>query len=172
MEQKKNKKATRQIYLIVQQLFFCASFMKELQVRSPAFQQNQPIPKKYSCKGNGINPPLSIEGAPKEAKTLALIMDDPDAPSGTFDHWIVWNIPPSTKSIEENTVPGTEGLNGMRKKGYTGPCPPSGTHKYFFKVYALDTELKLGSNSRKSDAEKAMQGHILAKGELIGLFSA
>jgi len=146
--------------------------MKELQVRSPAFQPNQPIPKKYSCKGNGINPPLSIEGAPKKAKTLALIMDDPDAPSGTFDHWVVWNIPTSTKSIEENTVPGTEGLNGMRKKGYTGPCPPSGIHRYFFKVYALDTELKLGSNSRKSDAEKAMQGHILAKGELIGLFSA
>ena len=146
--------------------------MKELQVRSPAFQPNQPIPKKYSCKGNDINPPLSIEGVPKEAKTLALIIDDPDAPSGTFDHWVVWNIPPSTKSIEENTVPGTEGLNGTRKKGYTGPCPPSGTHRYFFKVYAVDIELKLGSNSRKSDTEKAMQGHILAKGELIGLFSA
>jgi Raf kinase inhibitor-like YbhB/YbcL family protein len=172
MERQKRIKNTRQIYLIVQQLFFSVTFMKELQVRSPAFQPNQPIPKKYSCKGKGINPPLSIEGTPEEAKTLALIMDDPDAPRGTFDHWVVWNIPPSTKSIEENSVPGNEGLNGMRKKGYTGPCPPSGTHRYFFKVYALDTELKLGSNSTKSDAEKAMQGHILAKGELEGLFSA
>ncbi len=146
--------------------------MKELQVKSSAFQLNQPIPKKYSCKGDGINPPLSIEGVPKEAKTLTLIMDDPDAPSGTFDHWVVCDIPASTKSIGENTVPGIEGLNGMRRKGYTGPCPPYGTHRYFFKVYALDTELNLGSSARKHDVEKAMQGHILAKGELVGLFSA
>ncbi len=146
--------------------------MKELQVKSPAFQQNETIPEKYSCKGESISPPLSVEGVPKEAKTFALVMDDPDASSGTFDHWVVWNIPANIKSIGENTVPGTEGLNGMRQKGYTGPCPPSGTHRYFFKVYALDTELKLGSNVRKSDVEKAMQGHILAKGELIGLFSA
>jgi Raf kinase inhibitor-like YbhB/YbcL family protein len=144
--------------------------MKELTVKSPAFQPNSAIPKKYSCDGEGINPPLTIEGLPKEAKSLALIMDDPDAPGGTFDHWVVWNIAPSTIKIGERSVPGTEGLNGMRKPGYTGPCPPSGTHRYFFKVYALDTQLSLGAKSTKRDLEKAMQGHILAKGELIGLY--
>jgi hypothetical protein len=102
--------------------------MNALTVKSSAFQANNPIPKKYTCKGEGINPPLSIDGVPKETKTLALLMDDPDAPRGTFDHWVVWNIPASTKNIGEKTIPGTEGLNGMRKKGYTGPCPPSGTH--------------------------------------------
>jgi Raf kinase inhibitor-like YbhB/YbcL family protein len=144
--------------------------MKELSIKSPALEHGKLIPKKYSCDGQDINPPLTIEGIPKEAKTLVLAVDDPDAPSGTFDHWIVWNIPASTSQIGENTVPGTEGLNGLRQSGYTGPCPPGGTHRYFFKVYALDTELSLGSSSRKKDVEKAMQGHILAKGELVGLY--
>jgi Raf kinase inhibitor-like YbhB/YbcL family protein len=145
--------------------------MNTLIVKSSVFEENKPIPKKYSCRGEGINPPLSIDGVPKEAKTLALLMDDPDAPMGTFDHWVVYNIPASTKNIGEKTIPGTEGLNGMRKKGYTGPCPPSGTHRYFFKVYALDTELKLPDKTTKREVEAAMQGHILAKGELIGLYS-
>jgi Raf kinase inhibitor-like YbhB/YbcL family protein len=145
--------------------------MAQLKVKSSVFEANKPIPKKYGCQGQDINPPLTIEGMPKEAKTLALIMDDPDAPMGTFDHWVVWNISPSAKSIDENSVPGTEGLNSARQKGYMGPCPPSGTHRYFFKIYALDTELTLSSNAKKSDVEKAMQGHILAKGELVGLYS-
>ena len=145
--------------------------MPELKVKSPAFESNKPIPKKYSCDGNDINPPLTIEGTPKEAKTLALIVDDPDAPSGTFDHWIVWNIPASTSKIGENTVPGKEGMNSAKQPSYMGPCPPGGTHRYFFKVYALDVELSLGINSRKKDVEKAMQCHILAKGELVGLYS-
>ena len=145
--------------------------MKELTVKSPAFQPNSPIPKKYSCDGEDTNPPLTIEGTPKEAKSLALVIDDPDAPSGTFDHWVVWNIPPSTNKIAENSVPGTEGLNSGRQVGFTAPCPPSGTHRYFFKVYALDAELSLSVKSTKRDLEKAMQGHILAKGELIGLYS-
>ena len=123
--------------------------MKELTVKSSVFEPNKPIPKKYSCDGKDINPPLSIEGIPKEAKTLALIMDDPDAPSGTFDHWVVWNIPASTNQIGEDTVPGIEGMNGARQQGYMGPCPPSGTHRYFFKVYALDTELNLGVKLKK-----------------------
>jgi Raf kinase inhibitor-like YbhB/YbcL family protein len=144
--------------------------MKELAVKSPAFQPNSSIPKKYSCDGEGTNPALTIEGVPKETKSLALVVDDPDAPGGTFDHWVVWNIPPSISKICERSVPGTEGLNGMRKPGYTGPCPPSGTHRYFFKVYALDTELSLGPKSTKRDLEKVIQGHILAKGELIGLY--
>jgi Raf kinase inhibitor-like YbhB/YbcL family protein len=145
--------------------------MKELTVKSPAFEPNKQIPEKYSCDGENINPPLTIENIPKETKSLALLMDDPDAPSGTFDHWVVWNIPPSTSKIAEHTVPGTEGLNSAREHGYHAPCPPSGTHRYFFKVYALDMELGLGANAKKKDVEKAMQGHILAKGELVGLYS-
>jgi Raf kinase inhibitor-like YbhB/YbcL family protein len=144
--------------------------MKELTIKSPSFTHNTPIPKKHTCDSEDTNPALTIEGTPKESKSLALVVDDPDAPHGTFDHWIVWNIPSSTTKIAENSVPGTEGLNSTRQKGFMGPCPPSGTHRYFFKVYALDTELTLGAKSTKRDLEKAMQGHILAKGELIGLY--
>jgi len=143
--------------------------MKELRITSPAFENKGSIPSKYTCDGRNVNPPLRIEDMPKETQSLVLIVDDPDAPAGTFDHWIVWNIPP-TERIEENSVPGTEGLNDLRKHSYGGPCPPSGTHRYFFKVYALDTKLSLNPNSRKRDLEKAMTGHILAKGELIGLY--
>ena len=141
-----------------------------ISIKSPAFENNKQIPKKYSCDGDDINPPLIIEGTPKEAKTLVLIMDDPDAPSGTFDHWIVWNIQTSTTKIGEDTVPGTEGMNSARQRAYMGPCPPSGTHRYFFKVYALDIELSIAATSRKKDIEKAMEGHILGKSELIGLY--
>ena len=144
--------------------------MKDLSVNSSAFESGKLIPKKYTCDGQEINPPLTIEGVPKEAKTLVLIVDDPDAPSGTFDHWIVWNIPASMGKIGENNVPGIEGMNGARQIGYFGPCPPSGTHRYFFKVYALDTELSLAVGSKKRDVEKAMQNHVLAKGELMGLY--
>jgi Raf kinase inhibitor-like YbhB/YbcL family protein len=144
--------------------------MKELIVKSPAFANNGFIPTKHTCDGEDVNPPLNIEGTPDGTQSLVLIVDDPDAPMGTWDHWIVWNIPPSGK-IEENSVPGVEGLNDFRKHSYGGPCPPSGTHRYFFKVYALDTKLNLNANSRKNDLEKAMQSHILAKGELIGRYS-
>jgi Raf kinase inhibitor-like YbhB/YbcL family protein len=145
--------------------------MQELTVKSSAFENNQQIPAKYGCRSDATNPPLTIAGIPKETKSLALVMDDPDAPSGTFDHWVVWNIPPSTTKIGENTVPGTEGLNSSGERGYTCPYPPSGTHRYFFKVYALDVELLLGANTEKKDLEKAMSGHILAKGELVGLYT-
>jgi Raf kinase inhibitor-like YbhB/YbcL family protein len=143
--------------------------MKELTVSSPAFENNKLIPAKYTCDGDNVNPPLTIEGVPDGTKSLVLIVDDPDAPMGTWDHWIVWNIPPTSK-IEESTVPGTEGVNDSRKHSYGGPCPPWGTHRYFFKVYALDTKLGLSPNSNKKDVEKAMQDHILAKGELVGLY--
>lgn len=144
--------------------------VKELIVKSPAFANNGFIPTKYTCDGEDVNPSISIEGIPDGTQSLALIVDDPDAPMGTWDHWIVWNIPPSEK-IEENSVPGVEGLNDFRKHSYGGPCPPSGTHRYFFKIYALDTKLNLNANTRKKDLEKAMQGHILAKGELVGRYS-
>jgi Raf kinase inhibitor-like YbhB/YbcL family protein len=146
------------------------SFMLELTVKSSAFENNKLIPVKYSCDGDEVNPPLTINDVPLGTKTLVLIVDDPDAPRGTFDHWIVWNIPPTGK-IEEHSVPGTEGLNSAGQRSYIGMCPPSGTHRYFFKIYALDTELTLKPNAtNKKDLEKAMQGHILAKGELIGLY--
>ncbi|HML03683.1 MAG TPA: YbhB/YbcL family Raf kinase inhibitor-like protein [Candidatus Bathyarchaeia archaeon] len=144
--------------------------MKELTVKSSAFPNNGPVPPKYTCDGEDINPPLSIEGIPQGTQSLALTVDDPDAPMGTWDHWVVWNITPSNE-IKENTVPGVEGMNDFRKHSYGGPCPPSGTHRYFFKVYALDTKLNLSPNSRKKDLEKSMQGHILAKGETVGRYS-
>jgi len=144
--------------------------MVNLNVKSPAFGNNKPIPSKYSCDGDEVNPPLTIEGIPPATKTLALVVDDPDAPMGTFDHWIVWNIPPEGK-ITENSVPGTQGTNSRSQQSYIGMCPPSGTHRYFFKVYALDTRLDLKpKQTHKKDLEKAMQGHILVKGELIGLY--
>ena len=143
--------------------------MKKLIVTSPAFENNGFIPSKYTCDGDNINPVLLIEGAPEATQSLALIVDDPDAPMRTWDHWIVWNIPP-TEKIEENRVPGTEGLNSSRRHSYGGPCPPFGTHRYFFKVYALDTRLAIEPNSKKKDVEKAMEGHILAKGEIVGLY--
>jgi len=128
------------------------------------------IPSKYTCDGYNVNPPLNIRGIPEGTKSLVLIVDDPDAPIGTWVHWVVWNIPPK-EEIGEDSVPGTEGLNDFRKHSYGGPCPPSGTHRYFFKVYALDTKLDLKRNSRKRDVERAMKGHILAQGQLVGLYS-
>ena len=144
--------------------------MKKLFVSSPSFENNKLIPAKYTCDGDDVNPPLSIEGLPKETKSLVLIVDDPDAPMGTWDHWVVWNILP-TSEIGENTVPGTEGFNTYRRHSYGGPCPPSGTHRYFFKVYALDVMFALSSKATKNDVEKAIKGHIIAKGELVGLYS-
>ena len=107
---------------------------------------------------------------PEETRSLALIVDDPDAPGGTFVHWVVWNIPPKNK-IEEDSIPGRQGTNSFNKKDYGGPCPPSGMHRYFFKVYALDTKLDQPEGAGKQDVEKAMAGHVLAYGELIGLYS-
>jgi Raf kinase inhibitor-like YbhB/YbcL family protein len=147
-----------------------AKRVKNLSVKSPVFENNKLIPAKYTCDGDNVNPPLTIEGVPEEAKSLVLIVDDPDAPMGTWDHWIVWNIPPTTRKIEENTVPGTEGMSTYRKHAYGGPCPPYGTHRYFFKIYALDTELDLNQDSEKKDVEKAMESHVLAEGELVGLY--
>jgi len=144
--------------------------LTDIVVKSPAFEAGKQIPKKYTCDGDDINPPLTIEGVPKEAKTLVLAVDDPDAPGGTFDHWIVWNIPATTNKIAENSSPGKEGQSSFGHNEYGGPCPPSGTHRYFFKLYALDTELNLVPSARKKDVEKAMQKHVLAKGELMGTY--
>ena len=144
--------------------------MKVLKVTSIGFKNNGLIPKKYTCDGDDVNPSLNIDGIPKETKSLAIIFDDPDAPMGIWVHWVIWNILPM-KEIEEDSVPGIEGMNDFNKRSYGGPCPPSGTHRYFFKIYALDTKLDLNANSRKEDIGRAIEGHILAKGEIIGLYS-
>jgi hypothetical protein len=143
--------------------------MRQLVVEG-AFSNNQRIPKRYTCDGENVSPPLTINGVPEGTKSLVLICDDPDAPMGTWDHWVVWDIQ-VTQNVKENSVPGTQGINSWGKKSYGGPCPPSGTHRYFFKIYALDTRLGLKPDSRKSDVEKAMKGHVLAQGELVGLYS-
>lgn len=146
--------------------------MGELKLTSPAFENNGRIPAKYTCDGDDVNPPLNIEGIPADAKSLVLIVDDPDAPMGTWDHWIAWNIQIVSK-IDENSIPkgAVQGLNDFKKHDYGGPCPPSGTHRYMFKLYALDTVLDLDENSKKEDVEKAMKGHILAQTKLVGLYS-
>jgi Raf kinase inhibitor-like YbhB/YbcL family protein len=142
---------------------------KTLTVSSPAFSNNGSIPSKYTCDGSNINPELMIKDIPTDTKSLVLIVDDPDAPKGTFDHWVMWNIPVKDK-IDENSAPGTQGKNGKSENKYTGPCPPSGTHHYHFKVYALDTKLELPASTNKEALLKAIEGHILASGELIGLY--
>ena len=144
--------------------------MKELTITSPIFKNNGTIPDKYTCDGDDINPPLEIEGLPDNTRSLVLIVDDPNSVIGTFVHWIVWNIHPEEKIVEES-VPGVEGLNDFGRHSYGGPCPPSGTHRYFFRVYALDIKLNLEKNSRRVDVERAMVGHVLAKGEIVGLYS-
>jgi len=146
---------------------------KIMNLESPVFSNNGNIPSKYSCRGENINPPLKISGVPQKAKSLVLIVDDPDAPRGTWVHWTVWNISPKTIEIQEDSVPegAVEGMTDFGKPGYGGPCPPSGTHHYFFKLFALNTTLDISSSSRIQDLEKAMAGHILDKAQLIGLYS-
>ncbi|MCE9538947.1 MAG: YbhB/YbcL family Raf kinase inhibitor-like protein [Bacteroidetes bacterium] len=141
-----------------------------LTVTSTSFPKDGLIPSKYTCDGTNLSPSLQIQDLPKGTKTMALIIHDPDAPmEGGITHWIVWNIPP-TKSIPENLKGGIQGMNGANQTGYTGPCPPSGKHHYHFNVYALDTELLLSKNTNKDQLEKAMEGHILSEGNLIGLY--
>ena len=149
-----------------------------LTVTSTAFAQGQPIPRQYSCDGKGISPPLAWSGAPSGTKSFALIMDDPDAPAGTFVHWVIYNLPGSSQGLPESVSADAkladgslQGSNSSRRTGYTAPCPPSGTHRYFFKLYALDGSLGLASGPTKDQLLKAMQGHILAQGELMGTFS-
>ena len=143
----------------------------EMKLTSTAFQNNAPIPSDYTCDGSDLSPPLTISDVPSNTKSLVLISDDPDAPVGIWDHWVVFNIPLSTKEIAKGTEPeGTAGKNSWGRTGYGGPCPPSGTHRYFFKLYALDTMLNLPEGATKKDIEGAMQGHIVAKTELMGTY--
>jgi Raf kinase inhibitor-like YbhB/YbcL family protein len=143
-----------------------------MQVSSSAFENNGKIPSEYTCDGQDILPPLNIIQIPKEAKTLAIIMDDPDAPMGTFTHWTVWNIPPSKTEFSKNEkVSFPQGITSFGKKGYGGPCPPSGTHRYFFKIYALDTRLDLVDGSSLKELQQAISGHVISESTLVGKYS-
>lgn len=146
--------------------------MSTFSMQSPVFKDSTPIPKLYTCDGKDINPPLAIQNVPDGTKSLALIVDDPDAPAGIWVHWVVWNIEPATQQIAENSVPAgaVQGMNSFKKTSYGGPCPPSGTHRYFFKLYALDARLDLKNNATKQDVEKAIQGHILGQAQTMGLY--
>jgi Raf kinase inhibitor-like YbhB/YbcL family protein len=140
----------------------------ELSVTSTTFSDGGMIPAKYTCTGDDINPPIDISNVPAAAQSLALIMDDPDAPGGTWVHWVMWDF---TGQIAEDSAPGTEGTNSWGNTNYGGPCPPSGTHRYVFKVYALDTKLNLPATTTKKDLERAMEGHIITQGQLIGRYA-
>jgi len=152
---------------------------QSLTLTSPVFEKNTRIPSKYTCDAENVVVPLNISGVPEKAKSLALIMDDPDIPQEVkdargievFDHWVVFNIPTDTVEILEGQEPdGILGSNGAGRNGYLGPCPPDREHRYFFKLFALDKNLDLPEGSSKAELEKAMKGHIIEKTELIGLY--
>ncbi len=145
---------------------------KYMEIKSPAFKHNGAIPKTYTCDGENINPPLEISGIPKGTKSLALIVDDPDAPSGLWVHWTAWNIPATNNTIASGfpLEKATEGITSFGRPGYGGPCPPSGEHRYFFKIYALDVELALPPDADKEMLEEAIVGHVLDKAEIVGLY--
>jgi len=177
-----NKKYFITIMTLISLIFISGCISKESQdpnlnlspmkLTSPAFQHNASMPSKYTCDGDNVSPPLEISDVPESATSLMLINDDPDAPAGTWTHWTVWNIYPKITKIDENSVPqnGIEGITSFGSPGYGGPCPPSGEHRYFFKLYALDTMLDLSSDADKAQLEKVMEGHILDEAELIGLY--
>jgi len=149
----------------------------EIKITSSAFSEGGMIPKRYTCDGEDISPPLAWVGVPEGTKSLALICDDPDAPMGTWVHWVLFDIPARTKELSDNIPPekiiengAKHGMNDFRRFGYGGPCPPGGTHRYYFKLYALDTEINLDSGITKEQLLKAMEGHILAEGQLMGRY--
>jgi len=151
---------------------------KKMKVTSTAFKEEGTIPKSYTCDGPNISPPISWDSVPEGTKGLALISDDPDAPMGTWVHWVIFNIPPDNRELPENVpsqkvLPGgaKQGINDFRTIGYSGPCPPGGTHRYYFKLYALDTQIELEAGATKEELLKAMEGHILAEGQLMGKYS-
>jgi Raf kinase inhibitor-like YbhB/YbcL family protein len=149
----------------------------EIKVTSQAFQNEGMIPSKYTADGSDVSPPLMIDSVPEGTKSIALISDDPDAPMGTWVHWVMWNIPPDTIELAEDIPPdkilpdgSIQGITSFGRHGYGGPSPPSGTHRYYFKVYALDTELNLTEKSGKKELLKAIEGHIIAQGQLMGKY--
>jgi Raf kinase inhibitor-like YbhB/YbcL family protein len=143
-----------------------------IDISSQAFMGGAVIPKRFTCDGDDVNPPLTIDRVPGDAKSLVLIIDDPDAKPSVFTHWIVFNINPALTSVEEGKIPDAlEGTNDFGELKYMGPCPPEGTHRYYFRIYALDEMLDLKEGSKRSDVDKAMQGHIIARGEFYGSYA-
>lgn len=149
-----------------------------MELKSSAFEAGGMIPKRYTCDDQDVSPPLSWTDVPTGTQSLALIADDPDAPVGTWVHWVAWNIPANARALDEDQPKRDSLPNGMkqgttdfRRIGYGGPCPPSGTHRYFFKLYALDTMLTLPASTTKKDLERAMKGHVLKQAELMGKYS-
>lgn len=143
-----------------------------MQVISSAFKPGEAIPSIYTCDGMDLSPPLTFKGVSKGAKSLALIVDDPDAPVGTWVHWVVWNMDPSIGEISQGEeIVGEKGKNDFGRLNYGGPCPPRGTHRYYFKLYALDKRLNLKEGSSKKELEKAMEGHIIEEAQLMGIYS-
>lgn len=148
-----------------------------MKLTSSAFVEGAMIPVKYTCDGQDVSPPLAWADAPGGTRTLALICDDPDAPAGTWVHWVAFNLPPGAGGLPED-VPaekslktgGIQGTNSWRRIGYGGPCPPGGVHRYFFKLYALDDSLALASNATTKEVQAAMKGHILAEAQLMGRY--
>jgi len=152
--------------------------VKPFELTSIAFAHGQPIPARYTCDGEDISPPLQWGDPPGDTQSLALIVNDPDAPVGTWVHWVLFNLPAEARTLHEDVAPDAErpdgsrhGQNSWRRLGYGGPCPPSGTHRYFFELYALDTTLGLSPNATKKQVLGAMEGHILAQTELVGTYS-
>ena len=154
---------------MIHEPIYISQDLKTLTVTSEAFKDGTYIPERYTADGMNLNPPLTVKNIPPDTKSLVLIVEDPDAASGSFTHWIVWNIP-YTHSIKEGTIPGIEGINDFGKQHYAGPQPPSGTHRYFFKVYALDDLLELKNTAKSDELEQAMNPHIKGFGEVIGLY--
>ena len=143
-----------------------------MKLTSPAFEQNQPIPAAYTCDGANRHPPLTFSQIPAEAHSLALLVEDPDAPTKVFTHWLLYDLPPSIQQIAEGDIPlhCTEGVNDFGTRGYQGPCPPSGTHHYVFRLFALDTEVALPEGALKEDVQAKMNGHVIAQAELVGTY--
>lgn len=142
-----------------------------MEITAESFQNGMAIPAKHTCQGENISPALKFHNVPKETVSLVLIMDDPDAPGGTFDHWLIWNIAPDIVGLQEGQKGLEMGLNSFVVNRYRGPCPPPGaSHRYFFKLYALSKKLNLPSKTKKKQLEAAMQGHILSQANLIGTF--
>ena len=150
----------------------------EIRLTSISFNDGEFIPKKYTCDGENVSPPLKWSEIPAATKSVALICDDPDAPMGTWVHWVIFNIPPSVNMLKEK-IPlvrvledgTTQGNNDFRKIGYGGPCPPGGIHRYFFKIYALDKRVEVTPSATKGELIKEIEGHILAEGKLMGRYS-
>ncbi len=165
------------LLLFAMTIFFEGGETMTIKITSTAFEEGGMIPRRYTCDGDDISPPLAWTGAPAETRSFALISDDPDAPVGTWVHWVIYNLPASASELHEAVPPekdlkngARQGRNDFRKIGYGGPCPPGGTHRYYFKLYALDIVLNLPAGATKADLLKATEGHVLDQGQLMGRY--